>query len=89
MSVAPLPRTYTCTEIADHLRVDVDTVRAWIKTGELGAFNAGNSQIKPRWRIDADSLEAFKRRRMATGPTPRPKNRKQVAGKDYIKLFPE
>lgn len=38
--------------------VDEDTVRGWIASGKLKAFNAG-TQARPRYRIRQDWLDAF------------------------------
>jgi excisionase family DNA binding protein len=47
----------TVEDVARQLRVTVETVRAWIRTGELNAIDVGRYLIYP-----AD-LEDFKRRR--------------------------
>jgi excisionase family DNA binding protein len=47
----------TVEDVARQLKVTVETVRAWIRTGELNAIDVGRYLIYP-----AD-LEDFKRRR--------------------------
>ncbi|MFL5664939.1 MAG: helix-turn-helix domain-containing protein [Ktedonobacteraceae bacterium] len=51
----------TVEEVAQSLRVKVDTVRLWIRTGELNAIDVGKYLIYP-----AD-LEDFKKRRSTRG----------------------
>jgi excisionase family DNA binding protein len=47
----------TVEEVAKRLRVSIETVRTWIRTGELNAIDVGKYLIYP-----AD-LEDFKQRR--------------------------
>ena len=47
----------TVEEVAKRLRVSIETVRTWIRTGELNAIDVGKYLIYP-----AD-LEDFKKRR--------------------------
>jgi excisionase family DNA binding protein len=47
----------TVEEVAQRLRVSIETVRTWIRTGELNAIDVGKYLIYP-----AD-LEDFKQRR--------------------------
>ena len=51
----------TVEEVAKRLRVNVETVRTWIRTGELNAIDVGKYLIYP-----AD-LEDFKQRRSTRG----------------------
>ena len=51
----------TVEEVAQSLRVKVDTVRMWIRTGELNAIDVGKYLIYP---VD---LEDFKNRRSTRG----------------------
>lgn len=48
----------TVEEVARQLRVSVETVRNWIRTGELDAIDIGN-----KYRIYPADLEDFKERR--------------------------
>jgi len=52
----------TPKDVAVHLKIHVDEVRRLLKSGELEGINIGQGDIKPRWRIDHESLERFKRR---------------------------
>jgi excisionase family DNA binding protein len=61
---------YTPQEVAALRRVKVDTVYGWIDAGLLPATNeASVKSTRPRWRIEAEDLEAFKRRRRSTATT--------------------
>ncbi len=51
------PEPLTVEDVAQKLKVKVDTVRMWIRTGELNAIDVGKYLIYP-----AD-LEEFKQRR--------------------------
>jgi excisionase family DNA binding protein len=51
----------TVEEVAQKLRVKVDTVRMWIRTGELNAIDVGKYLIYP------DDVEDFKKRRSTRG----------------------
>jgi len=72
-----LSATYSPSEIADRWACKVDKVLMLINRGELGAINtAPGGAKKPRWRISAESLEAFERDR-STKPAP-PKARRRA-----------
>ena len=55
------PEPLTVEDVAQKLKVKVDTVRMWIRTGELNAIDVGKYLIYP---VD---LEDFKRRRSTRG----------------------
>ncbi len=46
----------TVEEVADELRVTPETVRRWLRAGELPGLNLGR---KAGWRIDATDFEEF------------------------------
>ncbi len=70
-------RYYTPPELADMLRVKPATVRAWIRSGELSAFNvAQRSARRPRFRISSEALAQFEARRNAK-PLPIPNRRRR------------
>ena len=48
----------TVGEVAEELRVHPETVRQWIRDGELDAFDTGRG-----YRISRADLDAFMRRR--------------------------
>jgi hypothetical protein len=84
----PLPTAssvgMTVKEFARLFRVNPDKVRAWIKSGQLGAVNTAAAQCsKPRFVVLPRHLEEFERRRSATLPPNAPKRRKRVAAVDY------
>jgi excisionase family DNA binding protein len=80
-------RGLTPNELAAILRVSPDKVRAWIKSGELGAIDVAASRCgKPRWVILPHHLAEFENRRQAVSP-PKPKPRKR--GKTWEHFFPE
>src|SRR5208282_6385077 len=49
----------TPPELARALRVDVHTVLAWIRDGQLRAVNVGAGKRRPRWRIDPADVAVF------------------------------
>lgn len=65
MSVPPL-RWVTIAAVADRLSVSIDTVRRWVKKGELPVFRAGGVQ-----RIAENDVEAFIRLRTQRSVLPR------------------
>jgi hypothetical protein len=59
------------------LRVSPDRVRAWIKSGELGAVNVAQHHCgKPRYVILLHHLSEFERRRAGAEP-PKPQRRQR------------
>ena len=56
------PEWLLVDEVAERMRVSVETVRRWIKSGDLAAFAAGGG--RGGYRIRRDDLEAFIERRM-------------------------
>src|SRR5690242_14609995 len=69
----------TPNELAKILRVSPDRVRAWIKSGHLGAINtAATRSGKPRFVVLPHHLEEFERgRRVSPPPGPTPRRRKR------------
>lgn len=51
---------YTVNEIVERLKVHGDTVRAWLREGELEGVNFGG---RTGWRVRGDDLNAFIRSR--------------------------
>ena len=78
-------RWLTIREVADRLRVSVDTVQRWVHTGQLRAVDVSG---KPRsnhgraaWRISSESLEGFLEGRASKPAVPlRAKPRHKVPG---------
>ena len=54
----PDERALTVEEVAENLQVNPDTVRAWIRSGELSAINIGG-----KYRIYPSDLDDFIERR--------------------------
>jgi len=74
---------YTAAALAELYGVKVDTVLAWIHAGELAAVDVSRpGSQRPRWRISADAVEAFERRRRAVphaaNHEPRSRDRESV-----------
>jgi transposase len=60
---------FTPPQVAKRYRVAEEKVVAWIHAGELAALNlATNPKGRPRYKITADSLQAFERRRAIVKP---------------------
>ncbi len=78
-------RGMTPRETARFLRVRLDRVRAWIRSGELGAVNMAESRVgKPRFVILPHHLAAWEVARRAAQPAPKKRQRqKQTVGTDY------
>ena len=78
---------FTPPELAKCLRVRLDKVHAWIRSGELRAINvAENVNGRPRWRISEEALVEFERRRAAQPPPKRSQRRKRRFN-DVIEFF--
>jgi excisionase family DNA binding protein len=66
-----LPRGSTVRDIARRYRVGEDTVRRWIRSGELAAINTARVRCgKPRFVVTPEALEKFERARQAETTTP-------------------
>jgi hypothetical protein len=78
-------RGLTPNEVARLIRVSPDRVRAWIKSGELGAIDTAPHRCgKPRYVILPGHLAEFERRRRAATPAAKPAPRRRRAPvKDY------
>ncbi|MFH1265791.1 MAG: helix-turn-helix domain-containing protein [Planctomycetota bacterium] len=79
MALATTPPMLTPRQIADSHAVPVDSVYAWIRSGQLVAVDVSVSPGgKPRWRIDPSDLEVFTAGRTSR-PTPKPRRRRRAA----------
>jgi excisionase family DNA binding protein len=78
-------RGLTPNELARVLRVSADRVRAWIKSGELGALDTARHRCgRPRYVILPRHLAEFEqRRRAATAPPKPPRRRRRQTTRDY------
>ena len=76
----------TPPELAKRLRVRLDKVHTWIRSGELRAVNVAANLIgRPRWRISAEALAEFEQRRAAQPPVKKSRRRKRRM--DMIEFF--
>lgn len=72
----PMPagdRPLTLPEVAKHLRVRPNKVLAWIRDGELRAYNvaARHGGLRPKYRVNPEDLAAFSQRRaVVASPSP-------------------
>jgi excisionase family DNA binding protein len=74
----------TPKEVARLLRVNADKVRAWIKSGELGAVNvSAHLCAKARFIVLPEHLAEFTRHRSATPPPKPPRRRKRIGLVDF------
>ncbi|MEX0655874.1 MAG: helix-turn-helix domain-containing protein [Phycisphaeraceae bacterium] len=85
----PLARYYTPPTLAKLFGINVSKVLAWIAAGELEAVDVSNRPGvgRPRWRISAEAIERFERRRSSfttNKPTTTPRRRRQPAGIQYV-----
>lgn len=70
-------RVYTPPEIAKLLRVSPDTVRGWIRSGELKASDLSATRGgRPSFRINEDSVRQFLALR-SVSPPPKPTRRRK------------
>jgi excisionase family DNA binding protein len=75
----------TPNELAKVLRVSPDRIRAWIKTGELGAVNVADHQCgRPRFIILPHHLTAFEKRRSGAPPPKPPRRQRRTEQVDYF-----
>ena len=51
--------TFSVREIALSLGISRDKVLRFVHSGDLCALNVGTGEIRPRWRISRESLDAF------------------------------
>jgi excisionase family DNA binding protein len=81
----PIPRGYTPRELARLLRVSPDQIRAWIRSGELGAIDTARVRCgRPQFVVLPEHLAEFTRRRAAAPPRPAPRRRRRTALVDYF-----
>jgi hypothetical protein len=80
-----MTRGHTPREVARLYRVSPDRVRAWIKSGELGAVNIAHTRCgKPRFVVLPHHLSEFEQRRKASTTTKPPRRRRrEPAAVDY------
>ena len=67
----------TPPQVAKRLRVSPEKVIHWIRTGKLAGINIAESALRPRFRVSAESLEAFEVARAVIPPTKTPRRPKR------------
>ena len=78
--------TISPADLARHWGIKIDKVLNWISSGQLKAVNvAANASGKPRYRIDAEALAAFKAAR--TLATPEPRRRRRSRPEDDVPQY--
>lgn len=78
-------RYITPPQIAESLGVGHRKVLAWILSGELTAVNvAAARDDRPRWAVDPEELERFKRSRLSTPAPKPPRGRKPKCVKEFF-----
>jgi transposase len=75
----------TVADVTRRYRVGEDTVRGWIKRGELSAVNTADRRCaRPRFVVTGEALAAFERGRAASTPKQaKPKRRKPTNEIDF------
>jgi hypothetical protein len=81
--------TLSPPKLAKAWGVKVQTVHAWISSGELAAFNVGKKGKRPSWRITVEAAENFQRSRAAVKPRPVRQRRRTSPAAGEIDFFPE
>jgi hypothetical protein len=75
---------YTVGDLARRWRVGPDKIRAFLRRGELVGVNvATNLSGRPQWRITAESVERFERRRSSAPPPKLPRRRRATQMVDF------
>ena len=70
---------FTTGQVAEMLSVTPDKITDLIRTGQLAAVDISlHAGGKARWRVSADDLEAFLRRRRTQPPAPAPKRKRRA-----------
>lgn len=70
-------KCFTPPALAKHWGSTPETILALIASGDLEAFDARRpGSSRPRWRIEPDAVEDFKRRR-STKPASKPVRRRR------------
>jgi hypothetical protein len=81
------PQGYTVADLCRRWRIGPDKIRGFLRRGELVGINvASNLSAKPQWRITAESVEQFEKRR-TSAPPPKPQRRRRTSA--LIDYFPD
>ena len=76
---------FTPQDVAKVLKIDQELVLAHIRSGRLAAANVGQGTILPRWRISAESIDAFLNARGASTPKPARRRKPAAAAIEFFK----
>jgi hypothetical protein len=78
---------YTVADLCRRWRIGADKIRGFLRRGELVGVNVASSLCgKPQWRITAESVEQFEKRR-TSAPPPRPQRRRRQSA--VIDFYPD
>ena len=80
-------KAMTPMQYAKTLGIDVETVRNWIRSGELAAVNTASSPAKKvRWRITMAAVADFEKRR-SNRVKAQPEHRNRARAPIKVKKF--
>lgn len=76
---------FSVADLCRRWKIGADKIHGFLRRGELIAVNvAASLSGRPQWRIPAESVEQFERRR-SSAPPPKPaRRRKQTVEVDYF-----
>jgi hypothetical protein len=78
---------FSVADLCRRWKVGPDKIRAFLARGELVGVNlASRLSGRPQWRITADSVERFERRR-TSAPPPKPQRRRRLP--EVIDFYPD
>ena len=86
-SIQSQPTVWSPPQLAARWKISPEKVIGWIRTGQLKAINlATDTNGRPRYRITAESVEAFENARCVQA-SPKPIRRKRRTTSDVIEFF--
>jgi hypothetical protein len=77
----------TPPELAKRWGVSPDKILAWIRGGELRAFNAARRNGRPRYLIDVADVALFEQARTANAEQSRPATRRRRQQQGVIEFY--
>jgi hypothetical protein len=79
------PQGYSVADLCRRWKVGADKIRSFLRRGELVGINVASTLAgKPQWRITAESVAQFERRRTSVPPPKLPARRRRRAEIDYF-----
>jgi excisionase family DNA binding protein len=75
----------TVQQVAEQLQLSEDSVLSLIRSGRLPASNVGAGAVRPRWRIDPETLAEFLDSRRATAQPPTRRRKRATAAVEFFK----